>query len=301
MNKIAISQEVDSGKVQREAHMMGELIGLGLRGIGKSLINIDLVPEVVEITRAADRRKPFLIAAAAILVLGFAVWAGLKNAAASNAEDEVRDMVAVQEGLAPYERQIKGLLKKEEALKDVANAYTRIETDHAFWFELLGELRGSFSNDAVWLTELTPLYGYDPIETKDVKSPVKQVVSDNFTNSLGKTTSAITEPPKVDVVDKKKKKKKGRKPEVEPVPTANAIRVTGFWRENPRSQNVVSDILKSLRANSEIFTFATTGPKGEKITLSDEQILKISVTGAEDNLAFPFELTLPLASPVVVK
>jgi len=303
MNQVAVSKGVDAEKVQREAHMMGELIGLGLRGIGKSLINIDLVPDTVEATRAADRRKPFLVAAAAILILGFAGWAFLKNAAASNAEDELRIMADVQEELAPQERQIKRLLKAEEALGKVAGAYTSLESDHAFWFELLGELRGSFANDAVWLTELAPLYAYDPLAEKDVKNSAKQVVADGFTNSQGSVGSAIISPPQVK--EEKPTRKRGRRSRqletITPVVAANAIQITGFWRENPRSQNVVSDLLQNLRNNSEIFSFSVAGPEGDQITLSDEQLLKISVTGAEDDLGFPFELTLPLARPVAVK
>lgn len=303
LNHLSVAENVDADKVHREAHMMGELVGLGLRGVGKSAINIDLVPEVVEKIRAADRRKPFLIGAAAILILGFSVYAVLKNVAASKAEDELRTMVEVQEELAPYERQIKSLLKKEEELREVANAYTQVETDHAFWFELLGELRGSFSSDAVWLTKMTPLYGYNPLtEGEETNIPTQEVVSGSFTGTQGEAASAIAAPPKEAVEEKpKKKSKKNAKKVASPVPQANAIRITGFWRENPRSQNVVSDLLKNLRTNSKVFTFSMPGPRGESVTLSDEQILKISVTGAEGDLGFPFELTLPLASPLAVK
>jgi type IV pilus assembly protein PilM len=45
---IAVGKGVDAAVVQREGHLMGELVGLGLRGVGKSSINIDLVPLVVE-------------------------------------------------------------------------------------------------------------------------------------------------------------------------------------------------------------------------------------------------------------
>jgi type IV pilus assembly protein PilM len=68
VRNLAIGKGVDPATIQREGHLMGELVGLGLRGIGKSEINIDLVPTVVELARAADRRKPFLIAAAAVFL-----------------------------------------------------------------------------------------------------------------------------------------------------------------------------------------------------------------------------------------
>ena len=67
--------------------------------------------------------------------------------------------------------------------------------------------------------------------------------------------------------------KKGKIPmQVESAaPVANAIQIRGFWRENPRSQNIVSDILKRLRENSESFSF-TAKANGKDIPLSDERI-----------------------------
>ena len=90
---------------------------------------------------------------------------------------------------------------------------------------------------------------------------------------------------------------------MEPVAAANAILVKGFWRENARSQNIVSDLLKRLRENSEVFTFEIEGDeKGEMITLGDERISEI-LTGAreEGDLAFSFSIILPLKQPIQVK
>ena len=71
-----------------------------------------------------------------------------------------------------------------------------------------------------------------------------------------------------------------------------------LWRENSRSQNVVSELLKNLRENSTGFRFTFKGAKGEDVVLRDEQILDITVTGKEGELGFPFEITLPLAATV---
>jgi type IV pilus assembly protein PilM len=287
--KVSIAKGVDTDILQREAHTMGELIGLGLRGIGKSAINIDLVPFAVEVSRAAERRKPFLIAAAALLVAGFAAWAVMQNIAAGKGQDRERTMRETREDLAPIAAEIRGLLKKEQELSAVAQAYIGLESAHAFWFELLGELRGAFASDAVWITEMSPLYGYDPLAPK---SGMKPVVKADFNGGQG-AGSAIVDPPATE-------QPKGRFSPPPPAPAANAILVKGFWRENPRSQNVVSDLLKRLRENSTSFSFERQDGKGQ---LSDEQILTSISTGAgsEGNLAFPFEFILPLSRPVAVK
>ncbi len=142
VRNVTIGKGVDPAVIQREGHLMGELVGLGLRGIGKSAINIDLVPHIVEQSRAADRRKPFLVAAAAVFVGGVALWATFQNIAASKASEEALTMEQSRETLAPLKADIDQLLKKEDALRQVAGGFTNAESDRVFWMDLLAEVRG---------------------------------------------------------------------------------------------------------------------------------------------------------------
>jgi type IV pilus assembly protein PilM len=298
LQALSIGKNVDPAVVEREAHLMGELIGLGLRGIGKSAINIDLVPAVVEQSRAADRRKPFLIGAAAVVLFGFGTWAALQNVAAGKAADEQRKMAEAQTSLAPLEAQISALLKKENNIREIATGYTTAEADHAFWYNLLSEVRGAMASDAVWITDLEPLYNYNP-NPADPKLPNAQsVVRGDFATaaygSSGLADIKIEAP-----ATKKGAKKQAVNPDA--VVTANAVRLRGFWRENPKSQNLISDLLKRLRDQPGSFSFTAKNAAGKEEPLRDEQILKVTVAGQGGELAFPFEITLPLAREVVVK
>ena len=91
--------------------------------------------------------------------------------------------------------------------------------------------------------------------------------------------------------------------QVKAAPTANAILIKGFWRENPLSQNIVSERLKRLREKSTSFRFDAKAPNGKDEPLSDDKIiLKLLSSGDEEgDLAFPFEIVLPLVRPVAVR
>lgn len=293
LSNITIGKGVDTGLLQREAHTMGELIGLGLRGVGKSTLNIDLVPSAVGVSRAEQKRKPFLIAAAALIVAGFIVNAALMFIASGKAEDKNRTITEINAELFPIAAEIRKLLKTEDELAIAANSYTEVESNHAFWFDLMSELSGSFASDSAWVTEMNPLYGYNPITPAKpgaAKVVVQSVVKTDFVSNSVKA-SAIADPYVTEKV-------KGKPPES----AANAIQIKGFWRKNPRDHNIVSDILKRLRENSQSFNF-TVKEKGKDIPLSDEQIIKRLATSVEleGDLAFPFEITLPLARPVRVR
>jgi hypothetical protein len=92
-------------------------------------------------------------------------------------------------------------------------------------------------------------------------------------------------------------------PQVVPAAAANAILIKGYWRNNNQTQNIVSNRLKRLREKSTSFRFSAKASNGKEIPLSDEQIiLKLASSADEEgDLAFPFEITLPLAHPVAVR
>ncbi|MEI8039413.1 MAG: type IV pilus assembly protein PilM [Verrucomicrobiota bacterium] len=303
VRNLAIGKGIDPSVVQREGHLMGELVGLGLRGIGKSEINIDLVPLIVEQARAADLRKPYFIAAAVVLLAGLGAWAGFQKMAASAAVDKARTMEEQRGSLAPLKRQVEDLLKKEASLHQIAGAYTDLETDHVFWIDLLAEVHGAFASDAVWLTSLEPIHDYDAVKALEPKtasnasSNGKAVVkADFFSAQYG--TSGLTE--LTAPAGRPAAKGKGQ-PAPVPAVTANALRIKGFWRENPKSQNLVSELLKNLRDKSTKFRFTIKDARGATVALTDEQILSITVTGKAGELALPFEITLPLAREVATK
>lgn len=303
VRNLAVGKDVDSAIVQHEGHLMGELVGLGLRGIGKSEINIDLVPAVVEQARATNRRKPFLIAAAAALLAGMGAWAAFQNIAANSAQDHTRTMAEQRDSIAPVKAEIENLLKKEAALRQIADAYTGVESDHAFWMDLLGDLRGAFASDAVWLTDFEPIHGYDPLKPQSAAPGTGQkaqngrpVVKQDFINARYGTSSLA------DIRAEAQQPQQGKAAAQQPAEiTVNALRIKGFWRENPRSQNVVSVLLNKLREKPTGFRFTVKGPNDADVVLSDEQILDITVTGKPGELGLPFEITLPLAREVAIK
>jgi len=307
LQNVAVAKGVNVERLQQEAHLMGELVGLGLRGAGRSKINIDLVPGSVAQIRAADRRKPFLIAAAAIVLLGAGAYAGLQGAAASDAAAEAKRMKDAKENFEPLKAEISAALKKEADLRKIADGYTDAERDRTFWLDAIGELRGAMASDVVWLTELVPLTGYNPLPvvTKDSPKDIgtgKPVVKDDFlTLSYGASSLANV----VSVEAPASSKEKGKKPVVAAAPAAtpmaNAVRVRGLWRANPKNSNAVNDLINRLK-EAHHFKFKAVGPDGKEVSLPDDKIIKqLVVTPANGEFAMPFELVLPLAREVAIK
>lgn len=307
LQNVAVGKGVDPDRLQKEGHLMGELVGLGLRGIGKSKINIDLVPATVEQARASERRKPFLVGAAAIILAGAAAYAGLQYVAAGKASDKAKTMGDTKEQIAPLKSQITGLLKKEADLRKIADAYTGAESDHAFWIDAVNELRGAFASDAVWLTDVVPLANHNPFApppadpTKAEISGQETVKADFATAAYG--TSALTEI-RTPVVAQQTTGKKGAPPPPPPkANTANALCIRGLWRENPKSQNLVNELLQRLKdSNSPHFSFKAKNPAdGKEVELFDTLIKVRQINADNGEFALPFEIVIPLSREVIIK
>ncbi len=307
MRNVMVAKTVNTEVIQKEAHMMGELVGLGLRGIGKSSINIDLVPASVDAERAAEKRRPLLIAAAALLVVGFAGYAFLSNSAATKAEEKVAGLETLKEDLSTTAKPIENLLKKEAEAKSAAAGFVAVKEAQYFWPGLLTDLRTHFTSEFTWVTDLEPLANYDPTKPNDPKikngdSLVKEDLSASYGASALtiKMEAAVTAPAPV---------KPGQKPKpgaaAAPTgPAANAIRIRGLWRDNDSKQDAVNKLVKALReSNSPYFSFTTKGPDGKDVPLKDEQVIKklTAIAEAEEEYAWPFEIIIPLSMPVPVR
>ncbi|MGC4015242.1 MAG: type IV pilus assembly protein PilM [Luteolibacter sp.] len=307
MATVSVSKNVDTEKLQRESHLMGELVGLGLRGIGKAKINIDLVPSAVEQSRAAERRKPFLIAAAALVLAGAGAYAGFQAMAAKSAAEEATKMSDARTSLAPIQSQIEGLIKKENELRKIADSYTGAESDRAFWNDAVGELRGALASDAVWVTELIPLNGYNPLPPIPKEGAPKNLGAGREVVKADFTTVAYGLSSLADIKNETAAPTTGNRRGAAPVaapstPTANAIVVRGLWRKNDKDQNIVSALLKNLRDNSTHFKFKAVDPTGKEVDLQDGQIItQITAAPAKDELAMSFELHLLLSREVAIK
>lgn len=302
VSAISVGKGVDTDKLGREAHLMGELIGLGLRGTGKSLINIDLVPTKVQAARTADKQKPFFIGAAALFLVGLATWGAMTTMAASKAAEELEGLTAQKDKLESIDNPIKSQFKKQAQLVALASQYTKAEDERTFWLDALQELKAGFASDAVWITDFEPLHNYDPLAGEDKSKDGKSIVRSEFPSA--QYGVAGLESIKVDVpLVRGKPDPKA----VEATPTANAVRIKGFWRANPRNSNIVLELLKRLRAKPEHFKFEAI-PLDEKkrplppVALEASQIVKqLESAPAEEDFAAPFELIIPLSREIPIK
>ena len=303
MRNVMVGKGVNPELVAKEAHMMGELIGLGLRGNGKAAINIDLVPSSVEAERAAEKRRPIWIASAAALTLGFLGYGILQNSAATKAEAQLADLEANMRELAKTAVPMGKLVTEEKKVKAAAEAYVKAKSDQQLWPEILTDLRKHFTSEFTWITDIEPVANFDPAKVPDDKSKVKNgdsMIKSDFAANYGASGLAAVKAPTPVATG-------NRRPAVTAAPAeqkANAIRIKGIWRKNDSNHNVVNTLVKALReSNPEHLRFGTIGKDGKETPLPDNVLVPLlqSTAESEDEYGWPFEIVIPLAQPVSVR
>lgn len=287
LKRVSVGKGVDVDRVATDAHQLGELVGLALRGIGKAPLEIDLVPDVVSRQRDTERRKPMLMAASGLLLAGLCAWAGFNVWKNGRMGEEQQALKSKVEGLEQFANPLKKLSQKEAALDALSAELVSAEDAHVLWVDMWDDLARHFTSDTVWLVDFDPVVGYQPGAGAEGNADVAQsvIVSDFTKTTYGESALAklkLPAPPPLSRRDRKR----GVKPQV-PTAMINALRVKGFWRGEGNYKDVYR-LIDRLRVDCKHFDVQAT----EKLGISLPTKLE------EGSYAAPFEVTLMLKKPI---
>lgn len=276
LQRVKVAGSVDAAQVQADAHLMGELVGLAIRPLGKAAVSIDLVPTNVEFKRANDKRKPILLAAAAIFLAALGAWAFFKQADATEAAERAAAAKAVTDTSQAPAQKIRALFREEDQLNNRTNALAAAEQGRARWLDILNIVTENATSPFYWTTDFVPLIGYAPLDPNRRAQPA---VSDGFAKA--KPGESIL--PRLGA---------GRSPEI------NAIQINGFWRENPDDNRVIFEIISRLKENGgEYFAFEVQ-QQGKKVELAEDTLIRNVAVKDDDSYAWPFEIIIPLKETI---
>lgn len=156
LRNVGVGGKVDAEAAGADAHTLGEMVGLALRDAGKCPMEIDLIPETIERRRDIEKRKPFLITAAACL-LGLLLATGLHfNRAKSLADRETAKIADSESELKGFDRKIQDQLDLETALKARGVPLQTAAMGRSIWLEIAGHLNNCLDGDKVWFTQIEP-------------------------------------------------------------------------------------------------------------------------------------------------
>ncbi|MFT5632311.1 MAG: type IV pilus assembly protein PilM [Rubritalea sp.] len=297
LKRVSVGQEVDVDKVSLEAHQLGEIIGLGLRSIEKSKLNIDLVPATVQHERDDAQKRPKIIIASCVFIAACAAFCVSGILSKSNAIKEAGIQEKVAKGLERYAVPINAELKDADKIANIVGLYQEAVDSRVMWLEGLSDIKKHFAHPKLWIVEMEPVVNFDPSAEDEKASSYQDLVAKGIHKTAYGDSSIKM--PKLEL----KTIARGLPNPDYVAPMVNAVKVRGYWRGG--SNGLVLTQLQELIENSEVFGKEISRKSGNSmklVTLSDPDIVVENATSpADDKLGAPFTLIIPLNNPTLLK
>jgi type IV pilus assembly protein PilM len=270
VRNVAIANEADARQIARSAHLLGELVGLGLRAVASCPMELNLRPASVIRAHEVERRRPFLIGAATCVIAALLGWSVFYMHAAgvlSAVKEQVDAKVATLRG---FQTRIDGIRKEATTLDGVASPLLEALNARSFWPQLLEDLNARLPKENIWVTELIPLSNGKPVIGAVTAQPGAAV--------------PLAEPAATPITGARAAG--GR---AQGGPAIDGLLVRGLYLWNARQQEVVVDYFKNL-VGSPFF----------KIDSKNQQLVIKPTMPNNNEWAFPYELQLDLKQPMAL-
>ena len=268
LQNVTVSESAPTLEVTRSAHLLGELVGLALRSVTTCPMQLNLLPANVVRRQELEKRRPFIVVAAACFLLAFLGWSAYYARAAQVARQSIRTLQQKNDTMRVAETRLDTLKKQTASLDSVATPLITAIKDRNFWPELLAELNARLPEADIWITELYATSGGKPLGAGEKHIAEK-----------------ITTPPPV--LSPSPPGRSKTKPESTGA-AIDGIVVRGLYLYNPKQQEIVLDYFRNL-ADSPFFVVDTKNP---------ERVVKSNSVPNDIEWAFPYELQLTLRKPV---
>lgn len=216
LRKVAVADSEDLHEIKRSAHLLGEPVGLALRAATDCPIKLNLRPGSVVRRQEWEKRRPFLVGAAALFILSLFCWGAYYTRAAlvirqstEGIQEKVVKLRATEPALVQLSQRIAGLDSLAAPLISAIN-------DRGFWPQLIEDLNARLPKEDIWITELVATSGGIPLGPSDART-LSEAPPKPLPKGSARGEAAI-----------------------------DGLRVRGLYLFNPKQQEVVQDYFRNL-------------------------------------------------------
>lgn len=175
-----------AGRVARDRHLLGEVVGLSLRRTLRCPVEISLMPPVLEARQRRRRRQPFFAVAALGVAMTLLCWwvyflrmRDLRGELSKTVTDQTARLKAVAEEVEAVRSEEAAVRAQVEDLAERVRSRTR-------WAEILAAIHACLP-EGVWLQEVTPGFQDGMLVHVDISG---RGFKDKFKDVEGQPTAA---------------------------------------------------------------------------------------------------------------
>jgi type IV pilus assembly protein PilM len=274
LRNIAVGPSVDRAGLVRNAHLLGECVGMALREVGPTSIEVNLVPPSV---RAQLRSKTHRNTLAALVAAWLVLIAVLNFGAFRQNSLVSQELEARKADLAKLQAdqsQLKGEQNKLKTSFAEGDQILKLGGDRVLWQQILGDINKGIPT-GIWIRDMQPAANGVPIGL--VAAPV-----------------APANP------------SKGGRPAKSPAAAAPAAQVTqlifsGMYEAY--DQEALSNAAQAVSGEQAVKAFLTKLTQSPYFDMSEADIqnpalVQIDVRSGQGNLALNFKISAKLKQPI---
>ena len=157
LRNVTVASGVNVEIAQHNAHAMGELVGLGVRGAAEAPMELNLEPASVTRKKLLARKQPFMILAGLCLLLSLAGgW--LYFYRATQIESQVTETLKHKaDGLRPIANNFDKTKSEITSAIQTSQPFVTAVQDRDYWVRLISDLNSRLPAQYIWVTKFEPV------------------------------------------------------------------------------------------------------------------------------------------------
>lgn len=150
---VAVADGVDAKQLASAAHVLGELVGLGLRGASVCPMELNLQPASVAKSERMRKRQPALILALAALFLGL-ITGGIYFWKSAQIQQQVLESKVnpIVNRLHGFDSKMNAVRSKEKQAAETISTYVQAIRDRSYQVDLINDLNTRLPARHIWVT-----------------------------------------------------------------------------------------------------------------------------------------------------
>lgn len=197
---VSVGPKINVDQAGREAHTLGELVGLALREMSCPL-ELDLSPRSVSAARDVSSKKPVLLTAAACLFAGLGAWYVYLNQATSAKRGDFEKVEKEFNELDGVDRQIRAETDRQSKEEARFSHLNNAIAGRQYWLTVLNALNSQFSDDSMWFTYVGPLDAEGKLILKPLGGAEGPAVPAEYRNESAKPAGGAAGAQELSTVD----------------------------------------------------------------------------------------------------
>jgi len=152
MRNVAVGPGLNIDDISKNAHRMGELVGLALRGTSDCPMELNLRPAKVVRRHDLAVKRPYLIIAGLCGLLALAAWWLYFVQATQTVAAATEKLSPKLTELQKYEKQINQAKADIKAQQDTAQPYLNAVDEKTYWVQIIDDINSRLPKDYIWVT-----------------------------------------------------------------------------------------------------------------------------------------------------